>query len=320
VDEKGFPKEIFYAACGDSITNANHGNIYDIEENDPYMPIDGYEQVSTYKRKNYAYYLAKMYGFTWANYGWGGTCLHDCKPKAFIDTIMELSYPFVGSRIENLKAGVNWDYISIFFGWNDCYFGPIYQRDLWLQETYGTQIGYPVEEEQIGAAGFANAAQKAACDSATGSVGGVQYNDTNEYFFARFIGTINDNTKTTWMGAWNYALDYLMRKYPSAKFMIVAPFVAEYSNMVRQSVKDIAEKWGATCFDFEELPYWYYKTTPNYTSFAPASGQWTTEGGIECGNTVEGYNQARFSYDTLHPSNLGYVTLSRPFGDKLLNH
>lgn len=310
------PKEIYWAVCGDSITNANHESIYIIPQDDLYYPIDGYSDVN-YNRKNYAYYFAREHGMKWANYGYGGTTLHHCDPKGITSAH---PYPFVDDRIENLKAGISWDYITLFFGWNDVSYGPIYQRDLWLSETYGADIGYPVKEEQIGTTGFATQAQKDACDAVTGSVGGVQYNDNDAYFFAKFVGTINDSVKTTWMGAWNYALDYLMRKYPTAKIMIVAPFISSITNstIIRQSVKDIAEKWGVSYFDFEDLPYWYYKINRVTTPFAPASGNWEDGKGHTCPNTVEGYNRARLSHDSTHPSNLGYKILANPFGMKLL--
>ena len=312
------PLEKYWAACGDSITNANHGNIYDIEPDDPYLPIDGYSDLNTYKRMNYAYYISKKNRIQWANYGYGGTVLHHCAPKAYSNINL---YPFVDTRIENLKAGIDWDYITIFFGWNDCSYGPIYQRDLWLQETYQQDIGYPVQVSQVGTTGFATAEQKAACDAATGTVGGVEYTDTTAYFIARFIGTIDDNVKTTWYGAWNYALSYLMKKYIKAKIMIVCPYLRPNQglNGVREAVRNIANKWGVACFDFEDVPYWYCKNEPKTTPLAPASGNWKTENNDTCANTVEGYNMARFSYDTLHPSNLGYITLADPFGAKLFN-
>ena len=311
------PINKYWAVCGDSIVNANHGNIYDIDEKDPYLPIDGYPDLSTYKRKNFAYYIAQRNGFKWANYGYGGTTLHHCAPKAFPDYYL---YPFVDSRIENLKPGVDWDYISLLFGWNDCFFGQYYQRDLWLTEANGVDLGYP-RDNQIGLPGFANQAQKDACDAVTGVVGGIHYTNSNDYFFAKFIGTIDDTVKTTYMGAWNYALSYLMKKYPKSKIMIFVPYVSEYSQFVRDSVIAIANKWGVTYFDFEDLPYWFYRTSAkNAVLLNPndSNGKWRTEGGNELPSTVEGYNHARMSYDTLHPSNLGYQTISVPIEKKLL--
>lgn len=311
----------YWAVCGDSITNANHPYVDDIEEGDSAMPMDGYSQVSTYKRKNYAYYIAKNTGIKWANYGWGGTTLHHCAPKAYVGN-MEYA-PFVDWRIEQLKEGIEWDYISLFFGWNDCAFGPIYQRDLWLKETYGVELGYPIEASQIGANGFANAEQKAACDNAVGSFNGVDYTNSKDYFFAKFVGTINDTSKDTWYGAWNYALDYLMKKYPSSKIVIVAPYLpSAYNQQIRESIQAIAKKWGVVFFDFENLPYWYYKSEPNHHLFKNPNddiGYWYTIGGNSCEPTIEGYNQARLSTDTLHPSNLGYKMLSSAFEKTLLN-
>ena len=190
---------------------------------------------------------------------------------------------------------------------------------MWLQETYGTDIGYPVSSSQIGASGFATQAQKDACDSVTGEVGGVTYNNNDDYFFARFIGTIDDNTKNTWYGAWNYALDYLMRKYPKAKIMIVNPYLPSRGDMVTEATKAIAEKWGVGLFDFNDVPYWFDHAVKNTTPFAPDSGNWTSESGATFPNTVNGFNTARYSYDGTHPSNLGYVMMAKPFGDKLIN-
>lgn len=313
------PKDIYWAACGDSITNANHGNIYDIEENDPYMPIDGYQDLDTYKRKNYAYYIAKDKQLKWANYGYGGTTLTDCHPKAFPDDYL---FPFVNDRIEDLKEDVDWDYITIFFGWNDAYYNPYFQRDLWLTDTYGVELGYPKTPEQIGAVGFADLSQKNACDAVTGTVGGVLYDNSEDYFFAKFIGEITDSTKSTWYGAYNYALSYLLKKYQKSKILIVAPFIETNSDMIINATKNIAEKWGVSLFDFEDLPYWYYKTNKNNTVFLnpnEVTGIWKTENGYECTATVEGFNQSRMSYDSLHPSNLGYKTFYPAFAEKLFN-
>lgn len=313
------PQDIFYAACGDSITNANHTSIEDIQESDPYMPIDGYSELNTYKRKNYAYYIAKKQRIQWANYGYGGTTLSNCVSKAYPESRL---HPFVNDRITQLKTGVEWSYISIMFGWNDNAYGPTSQKDKWLFETYGQEIGYPVSASQIGTNGFATQAQKDACDAATGTVDGVYYDNSAAYFFARWLGNIASTDKSTWYGAWNYAVSYLMKKYPSAKILVVAPYVNTHKAELKNAVHAIAEKYGVVCFDFESLPYWYYAINSNTTPLPnpdDTNGYWYTGNGNRCSANIEGYNQARFSWDTLHPSNLGYQTLAGPFGDKLIN-
>ena len=314
----------YYAACGDSITHANHALVEDINTDDPYYPMDGYSG-TTYARKNYAYYIAERNHLQWANYGYGGTTLHHCYPKGYGGTSMR-TFPFVDERITQLKEGVEWDYISIFFGYNDAVYGPVQQRDFWLTETYGEELGYPVKDSQIGTEGFANAEQKAACDAATGTVGGVEYTDNTEYFFAKFVGTVDDTETTTFLGAYNYALDYLTKKYPNAKIMIVNPYVSGTNNtrkIIRDGVNAVAEKWGVSCMDFSDLPYWFYRVDQKRVEFPNPhreDGRWYAENGkANFAGTVEGYNRARFTTDGTHPSNLGYQTISKPMERALLD-
>ena len=318
MDSSGTPENVgYYAACGDSITHANHALVEDIAADDKYYPIDGYSG-TTYARKNYAYYIAQRNNLQWANYGYGGTTLHHCYPKGYGGTAMR-TFPFVDERITQLKEDIDWDYISIFFGYNDAVYGPAQQRDFWLTETYGEELGYPVNDSQIGTEGFANAEQKAACDAATGSVGGVAYSDNTEYFFAKFVGTVDDTETTTFLGAYNYALDYLTKKYPAAKIMIVNPYVSGTNNtrkIIRDGVNAVAEKWGVSCMDFSDLPYWFYRVDQKrieYPNPHREDGRWYAENGkANFAGTVEGFNRARFTTDGTHPSNLGYQTISQP--------
>ncbi len=315
--------DVYYAACGDSITHGNHDLVADIATNDKYYPIDGYDG-TTYARKNYAYYIAKRNNLKWANYGYGGTTLHHCYPKGYGGTSMA-TYPFVDDRIMQLKENIDWDYISLFFGYNDVVYGPAQQRDFWLTETYGEELGYPIKDSQIGTDGFANAEQKAACDAITGSVGGVEYTDNTEYFFAKFVGTINDTETTTFLGAYNYALDYLTKEYPAANIIIVNPYVSGTNNtrkIIRDGVNSIAEKWGVSCMDFSDLPYWFYGVDQERVVFNNPDredGRWYAENGkANFAGTVEGYNRARFTTDGTHPSNLGYRTISMPIEQALV--
>jgi len=315
------PDEItYYAACGDSITHANHAGVTDIEESDEFYPIDGYAG-TTYARKNYAYYIAKRNGFQWANYGYGGTTLHSCHPKGYTSANTK---PFVEDRITQLKEGVDWNYISILFGFNDCTYGPAQQRDFWLTETYGTDLGYPISDSQIGTDGFADADQKAACDAATGSVGGVEYTDNDDYFFAKFVGTVDDTVTTTFLGAYNYALDYLFKTYRNAKIIIMNPYTPGTNaqrKIIHDGVKAIAEKWSVPCMDFHELPYWFMKVDQTRVVFAnpdTEDGRWVQDNGSTLAGTIEGFNRARFTRDGTHPTNLGYKIISQPIERVLL--
>lgn len=317
--------ERYWAVCGDSITSANHKKngqflIDGIEDTDPYCPIDGYSNLNSYKRKNYAYYFAKEHTIKWANYGYGGTTLSHCPS---IGHPVSQTKPFVDDRIENLKAGVDWDFITIFFGYNDFIIGPIAEREKWLKSQYGTDIQYPETDAQIGQEGFATAEQKAACDAVTGTVGEITYNDNNAYFFAKFFGLIDDSTKETFLGAYNYALEYLIRKYTKAKIMIVAPFFSKYKELFTKGIHAMADKWGVTCFDFTDVPFWYMNPAHEQMSFLNdaegSGGYWYTETGVGLPRTLDGFNMSRYSTDSIHPTNLGYKMLAEMFGNKMLN-
>ena len=317
--------ERYWAVCGDSITSANHAKngaflIDGISDDDPYCPIDGYSKLNSYKRKNYAYYFAKEHTIKWANYGYGGTTLSHCPS---IGHPVSQTIPFVDDRIKNLKAGIDWDFITIFFGYNDFKIGPIAEREKWLKSQYGTDIQYPETDAQIGQEGFATAEQKAACDAVTGTVGEITYNDNDAYFFAKFFGLIDDSTKETFLGAYNYALEYLIRKYTKAKIMIVAPFFNKYKELFTKGIHAMADKWGVTCFDFTDVPFWYmnpaHEQMPFLNDAEGSGGYWYTETGVGLPRTLDGFNMSRYSTDSLHPTNLGYKLLSEPFGNKMLN-
>lgn len=321
-EDLSLPRDIYLADIGSSFVNANHTGVDDIEEGDPYMPFDGYAGVSTYKRKSHMYYIAKQNRLKWANYGWGGTTLVHCAAKAFPDKVY---FPLVDERKEQLKEGIDWDYICITLGGNDIYYGPIYMRDLWLQEQYGRDIGYPVTPEQIGAEGFANQEQKEACDAVTGEVFGVQYEDNESYFFAKFIGEISSKDPNTWYGAWNIVLPYFMHKYKKSKIVIIDPLVAGYGDKakkLKEAIANIANKWGVNFFDFNSLNWFYGKIPQNFTAFPNPDredGKWELPNGTLLNGTVFGYITSRMSYDGQHPTNLGYQKIAGPIGNAIIN-
>jgi lysophospholipase L1-like esterase len=112
-----------------------------------------------------------------------------------------------------------------------------------------------------------------------------------------------------------------MRKHPKAKILIIAPFLNPQYNAVRDSLELVAQKWGVALFDFKEIPDWYYQRERNYTDLPNpdrADGRWQTPAGDLLDAQVEDYNVARYSYDGLHPSNLGYERMWRGINAKLI--
>ena len=62
------------------------------------------------------------------------------------------------------------------------------------------------------------------------------------------IGTINDTTNTTFYGAWNVVMEYLITNHPFAHIGIIVPNGASLEYV--EAVKAIAVKWGIPYLDF----------------------------------------------------------------------
>lgn len=295
-----------YFACGDSITHANHNGVDKIDLTDPYMPSGGTEGY-TYNTKNYAYYIARRHFLKWYNFGIGGTTLTECS-VAGVDM---KGFAAPNGRYTQLANGVTPDYITIFFGWNDKTQGPIQQREIWLENEYGSTIYYPQTASKIGTTGYATQAQYDACNAVTGEVGGVMYNNNAEYFFAKFIGTISDTDPKTWYGAWNTVLPYLIQKYPVAKIMPIVPYssvqdensVLGINLMMKQAVRNVAEKWGLAYFDFDSDEHQEFLAT-NTTPIGSYAN-------------IKAFRKAYLIADAVHPTNGGYKYMSNMIGSKL---
>lgn len=305
-----------YFACGDSITHANHNGVAKIDLDDPYMPSGGTEGY-IYNTKNYAYYLSKRNYLKWYNYGIGGSTLTQCSVNGDVKN----GFATPNGRYTQFAENVAPDYISILFGWNDKTWGPIQQREIWLTETYGTSIYYPLTAADIGGTAqdgtpFATQAQKDACDAVTGEVGGVTYNTSAEYFYAKFISTIDDTDPRTWYGAWNTVLNYLILKYPYAKIMPIVPYsytsdadsIDGINLAMKQAVRNVAEKWGLAYFDFDSEDHQNFLATCT-TTFITSSEHLD----------VKDLRRDTLLADMVHPNNYGYKYMANMIGTKLMS-
>lgn len=132
-------------------------------------------------------------------------------------------------------------------------FGFLMPREEWLKTTYGTTIYWPASIDQIGTMAedgtpYATQEQYDACNAVTGSVGGVQYDNNSDYFKALYVGTTDDTDNTTFWGAWNIVLPYLINKYPLAKILLIVPYGCY--ELLRQCVRNVAVKFGLLVYDF----------------------------------------------------------------------
>ena len=118
------------------------------------------------------------------------------------------------------------------------------------------------------------------------------------------IGEIDDNTHTTWCGAWNIVLRELIKKYPHAKILVILPYgVAEtYVN----AEKEIAKKWGVA-----------------YMSVGEVSGEMSFFD-INSDKEIDGVNirtfrRKLFTPDNTHPNTEGYKYLYTRIANKLFS-
>ena len=61
------------------------------------------------------------------------------------------------------------------------------------------------------------------------------------------LGTIDDKENTTFYGAWNFILSYLLEKFPFAKIGIIVTFGSQRE--YREATREIARKWAIPMLD-----------------------------------------------------------------------
>ena len=273
-----------------------------------------YYKSNSGENKGVGEYIADRYKLNVNNENFEFAALTDCKTKNNPILQCVLADEAIIS-MSNQKP----NYILIWYGINDVTYGPIMQRELWLKDKYKADIAYPMQDSEIGKEGYANAEQKAEVDKAVGRVGEVDYDNADGYFFAKFVGTENDEVLTTWCGALNYAFPLLISEYPEAKILIICPDHEKHGKLIREATIKMAEKWGVLYFDLNSLPYWYGSEKTKFENTQHEEMQWLLASGETAAPTVEGFNKSRYSYDGVRPSELGHKVISFPIGNKLIN-
>lgn len=287
-----------YGQAGDSISEGA-GLQTLLPDSDPYAPISGT------KKATYGYYIAKLNRMRWANYGRSGSTL------GFVvaNGINKNGFSKENGRYTQMDNDLT--HLSIFFGWNDSYYGPMMKREDWLFDTYSTKIYYPKTRGLIGTNAsdgtpYTTQEQYEAVNAVTGNVGGIDYDNSNSYFNALYVGTKDDNTNKTFWGAWNIVLPYLIEKYPFAKILLIVPFGT--TDLMRQCVRDAAQKYGLTYYDFSsinnQLFYQWDDNKPN---------------GMVAGKTISQFRIDNLTHDGLHPNEEGYKYLYPSINAKLMS-
>ena len=103
------------------------------------------------------------------------------------------------------------------------------------------------------------------------------------------MGNIDDTTNTTYYGAWNVVLEYLIEHYPNAKIGII---ITNLSTLAfRNATREIAKKWGIPYLDMNGD----YQTPPIVDAREDGMGM--------CARAVElRNNHFRISASNAHPT------------------
>ena len=157
-----------------------------------------------------------------------------------------------------------------------------------------------------------------ACITAEEEFNGVNYKGFALYQ-KQYEGLPTDTDDTTWWGAWNKVLPYLIEKYPFAKIVIITGYGTE--DYLYESVKAIAEKYGLLHLDLREYGVTWLEddsqTTINYDAADFADRTYFKEyaSGMV---SVNEFRKRTMLYDGLHFNKYGYEYIT-PFIEKALN-
>ena len=270
-----------YGQAGDSLSEGA-GLDELLKDSDPYIPISGT------KKATYGYYIAKLNGMKWANYGISGSTLG----YVVVNGSDKNGFSKENGRYTQMNDDLT--HASLFFGWNDAAYGPVMKKEEWLQETYRKKIYYPMSAGLIGKTAedgtpYASQEQYEAVNKVTGRVGEIDYDNNDEYFKALYVGTKDDATNKTFWGSWNIVLPYLIEKYPLAKILLIVPFGC-YA-LLRQCVRDAAKKYGLATYDFSDINNQMFRQWEDN----PADGMIN-------GKTISQYRIDKLTSDGLHPN------------------
>lgn len=272
------------AACGDSITHAVQGGDIDIDDN--FNPISGY------KKKSYMYYIAKANNAKWHNYGISGSTLGDCY------AIGASRNGFSAENGRYTQMADDLDYIVLMFGTNDADYGRWMLMEQYIQEKYGEYHKFPAKGNSIGDAGVMTQEEYDDVMSVSGVIDGETLKG-NQYWRAKYIGNIDDNTNKTWLGAWNIVLEYLILKYPKAKILV---WLNPTNTVFDESTKAVCKKWG--------IPYLDMRSDNIPTIWAKNEWDNLYIQGVKMDSYSDGRNITRkdvFTADGLHPNADGYM-------------
>lgn len=169
--------------------------------------------------KSYAWHCAKYYDMDFLNIGLSGRTMADCK-----DANGNSLNGFSVDRYTLVPDDA--DILTIMFGWNDFYYGPLTHKNEYCLATYGVRYDSLTESQKAEA-------------------------DAHEDWESKFIGTLDSTDTKTWCGAWKFILNYFTVTKPIERLGVLLPY-ATPSDMVtdaRSKLVELCKQYGVSYLD-----------------------------------------------------------------------
>lgn len=218
-------------------------------------------------KKSYGGIVAYRNNMEYVSDGVGGSTIGLCKINGVYTN------NFIQSRYKNIPTDA--DYITLWFGWNDNAYGWKSKRDEYCVSTYGTYYSALTDE------------QKAEVDS------------TNwRTWLNQYISDKNSTDITTWCGAWNTVLDWILENCPNAHAGVCIGYGVDDS--FKQPIIDVCKSHG--------VPYLKCYDSNDCFSVGHSDG---------IASTVATQRKSLYTLDNTHPNELGYEMISHSYEEFL---
>ena len=215
-------------------------------------------------KKTYGGHVATRNNMIYVSDGVGGSTMGKCTVNG---TVLN---NFITSRYLNIPTDA--DFITLWFGWNDNAYGYQSMRDAYCVAQYGTYYNALTAE------------QKAEVDA---------YKTWREWL-ADYAGTKDSTDITTWGGAWNTVLAWILEHCPDAHVGVVLAYGTD--DALINVLIDICKKYG----------YGYVSASDVHEFFSVGYSD-----GI--GMSQAAGRKELYTLDGTHPNESGYSMMSNSY-------
>ena len=212
-------------------------------------------------KKTYGGVVATRNNMVYVSDGVGGSTMGKCTIDGSVHN------NFITSRYLNIPTDA--DFITLWFGWNDNAYGWKSERDAYCVSTYEHYYSELTEEQQEA----------------------VDAYKTWRQWLAEYAGTKDSTEITTWGGAWNTVLTWLLNNCGSSRIGVIIAY--GMNTELSDVLIAICEKYGVS----------YVKAYDPHEFFSVGHSQ-------NIGTDQATKRKALYTLDNTHPNELGYEMMS----------